>query len=663
MIIISGTTIITDQSGITALELKEAPLTASADDYSNVTALWEQIWSDTSMNNFRNLTKTLSEEYPARQWDIFENEQTPELIAACEWANMTLMNNTAEALTFQTATEYDVLYAVKEGTLPEPRSAIMITGILDSDNSPGANDAAVSVAAVIEVARILDAYSLPFDVYYVLSTAARTNPEYDPAARAFVSWIDGNNIDFLTTLSFDRMLYHRSGYPFGTLLALRNNVDSVYQQGAWLTDLMIEISDAHGYGRLISLEDLGAVKRSFASEMWAIGRSGIILSQGYYPDRYSGNEDDLWDESDYSFSKALEGVSSVASAVVYMADLTGGVPAAYYKNGYLLEDESISQTVTITYRDYVNVTITWPEASTVHSEIVRVEDNTTVYTRSENDGKIVMKYLPTQKGYHYVKVTNMGPNNITYHMNVTYLNDVDGDSLSDPYEALLGTNVYSVDTDLDQLSDDFEIAIGSSPISNDTDNDGASDFQEYQWGSSLLSNDTDSDGISDGREAQLGTSPIKSDSDNDGINDFDEVEIYHTNPLRKDTDRDGLEDGFEIYQLMNPLSPDSDSDSLSDLFEVLNGLNPLTGDSDGDGWGDAYEVEYCMSPTSGDTDLDGIPDGIDWDPQVHWIAVIAPVTVLSIVALLGIYGFFKWRLYKAQDASEKAEKESAEQQR
>ena len=112
---------------------------------------------------------------------------------------------------------------------------------------------------------------------------------------------------------------------------------------------------------------------------------------------------------------------------------------------------------------------------------------------------------------------------------------------------------------------------------------------------------------------------------------------------------------------MNPLSPDSDGDSLSDLFEVLNGLNASSSDSDGDGWGDAYEVEYCMSPIREDTDYDGIPDGIDWDPQVHWIDVVAPVTVLSIVSLLGVYGFLKWRLYRAHDKAEETVREKQEE--
>jgi len=343
-----------------------------------------------------------------------------------------------------------------------------------------------------------------------------------------------------------------------------------------------------------------------------------------------------------------------------MADLSGGVPAAYYKNGQLLVDQEYTQTLTTTYLGFINVTITWPEATTIYSEIVNVELNRTVYSRTENDGKIVMKYLPSLKGYHFVRVLNTGPNNITFHLNITYNNDVDGDSLSDLYEAKIGTNIYSEDTDGDTLGDSLEISIHSNPLSNDTDMDGASDLQEYQWGSSLLSNDTDHDGLLDGVEAQLGTSLINPDTDSDGISDFDEVKTYHTNPLRKDSDRDGLEDGFEIYQMMNPLSPDSDNDSLSDLFEVLNGLNPLSGDSDSDGWGDAYEVEYCMSPTNADSDGDGIPDGLDWDPQVHWIGVVAPVTVLSIVALMGIYGFLKWRVYREQDLAEEEEKSKTE---
>jgi hypothetical protein len=627
----------------------------SNSEYSNVTALWEQIWSQASVNRFRNDTKTISENYPAREWDSFLNKPTENLSAACNWANMSLTSATSDNLVFHNVTDYDVLYAVKEGTLPAPRSVIMITGIIDSGNSPGANDVAVSVAAVLEVARILDGYSLPFDVYYVLSTAGRSEYTYDPAARAFVQWIEDNSIDVLYTMSFDRLLFHLAGYPYGRSLALRYNEDSVYQRSGWLTDLMIEISASQGVGRLLTVPDLENAQRSFAAEMWAIGEPAVHIAQGYYPDSHSGDTDDIWDGPDYSYNKALEGVTSVASAIVYMADLAGGIPAAYYKNGPLLVDQEYTQTITTTYLDLINVTITWPESATVYSEIVNVEQNMTVYSRTENDGKIVMKYLPSLMGYHFVRVLNTGPNNITIHLNITYHNDIDGDSLSDQYEASIGTNIYSKDTDGDSLDDALEVSFNSDPTSNDTDHDGASDFEEYQLGSSLISNDTDHDGLLDGVEVQLGTNLLNPDTDSDGISDWDEVEVYLTNPRRKDSDRDGLEDGFEIDKMMNPLSSDSDNDSLSDLFEVLNGLNPLSGDSDNDGWGDAYEVEHCMLPTNPDTDQDGIPDGIDWDPQVHWIAVVAPVSVLSLVALMGSYGFLKWRVYKKEDAAEEAE--------
>ena len=115
--------------------------------------------------------------------------------------------------------------------------------------------------------------------------------------------------------------------------------------------------------------------------------------------------------------------------------------------------------------------------------------------------------------------------------------------------------------------------------------------------------------------------------------------------MSSDTDSDGLEDGFEVSVGLNPLSPDSDGDSLSDLFEILNFLNPLSRDTDGDGWSDAYEVEYCLSPTSADTDGDGLPDGIDWDPQEHWVSTVVPLTLLSIVLLVVVFSFLKYKVY------------------
>ncbi len=640
-------------------EIFDAPVISSKDsvqlssaEHFNMTELWEEVWSEVSLFGFGNLTQRLSDDYPNRVWDTLSNSPSLNLIAACDWANQTLMNNTADALVFREVTDYGVLYAIQNGTTTNSDSGIVITGVIDSENTDGANDVAVSVAAVLETARVLSDYSLPFDVYYALSTAGRSNPDHDPAAEAFASWMSEQNTNIITALSYDRMLFHKGAFPWGTKLVLRNSADGVYQKTNWLTDLMIMNSANHGTGRLITVPDINTADHSVAWEMWNLGESGVHIAQGYYPDPHSGTEDDTWDNSEYSFFKAREGVASVVSAIVFLSQAREGTPSAFYINSDIPVNQTRSTTALMTYIDYLNVTITWENETTLCSDIVRVSDNTTVYSRTESDNKIVMKYRPLEIGEYTIRVTNLGPNGTPYHMNITHISDVDGDSLNDIEEYNRGTNVYSTDTDFDGLDDDLEISLGSNPLSSDSDLDGASDLDEYTGGSSLLSNDTDSDGLQDGFEVELGTSLIDSDTDNDGLDDLAEVDEYLTNPLRKDTDRDGLEDGFEVTQGLNPLSPDSDSDSLSDLFEVLNGLNPLSTDTDNDGWGDAYEVEFCLSPTRADTDFDGILDGLDWDPQVHWVAVVAPVTVISIISLIAVYGILKFRLYNKQDAAE-----------
>ncbi|MGY5874419.1 MAG: hypothetical protein RTU30_01625 [Candidatus Thorarchaeota archaeon] len=640
-------------------EIFDAPVISSKDsaqlssaEHFNMTEFWEEAWSEVSLFNFGNLTQRLSEDYPDRVWNTLSNAPSPRLKAACDWANQTLMNDTADALVFREVTDYGVLYAIQNGTTTNSDSCIVITGVIDSEDTDGANDVAVSVAAVLETARVLSDYSLPFDVYYALSTAGRSNPDNDPAAEAFASWMSEQNMNIITSLSYDRMLFHKGAFPWGTKLVLRNSADGVYQQTDWLTDLMIMNSANHGAGRLTTVPDINTADHSVAWEMWNLGESGIHITQGYYPDPWSGTEDDTWDNIEYNYAKAREGVASAVSAILFLSQARAGIPSAFYINGDISVNQTRSTTALMTYIDYLNVTITWENESILYSDIVRVSDNTTVYSRTESDGKIVMKYRPLEIGEYTIRVSNLGPNGTPFHMNITHINDVDGDSLNDIEEHNRGTNVYSTDSDFDGLSDDLEISIGSNPISADSDQDGASDLDEYTDGSSLLSNDTDSDGLLDGYESELGTSLTDSDSDNDGLDDRAEVEVYLTNPLRRDTDRDGLEDGFEVTQGLNPLSPDSDSDSLSDLFEVLNGLNPLSTDTDNDGWGDAYEVEFCLSPTRADSDYDGILDGIDWDPQVHWVAVVAPVTVISIISLIAVYGFLKFRLYKKQDAAE-----------
>jgi len=616
--------------------------------YFNATSLFTNIFAEVSKDNVGNNTKDLSETYPNRVWSN-STGASQNLINAWSWADEVLQNNTDGDLSFSHVTDFEHLIAIKDGTGPAPRPAIVLTGIIDSGMNPGANDAAISVAVVLEIARILHDYDLAYDVYYVLLNGVHLSDLVDYGGRAFVQWMVDSGVQTFTTISYDRLMFHRTGYPYGFGLNIRTySSTSNYHDAKWIPDLMIQASSQFGSGYFAHPTDTNIAKRSCAYEMWQVGLPALYVTQGYLYDPQSNTEDDTWDNPDYSIKKASEVASTTAAVIVYMGWLGSGQVPQRYLHGWLNTTEQAEMRLTASLRGFLNGTVTWDSATTLQISIVNSETDEVVYQRTEDDGTAVLKYLIQDLGAYHFNVTNIGGTPTNFSLTVTLHEDMDGDTIKDFDEVAMGTSPYLRDSDLDGLDDDFEVSIGSDPTSSDSDEDGASDYDEFTWGSSLTSNDTDGDQIEDGIEASLGTNPTLVDSDGDGIDDYTEVYILHSNPISVDTDLDGLEDGFEYEMGLNLLSPDSDGDSLSDLFEVLNNLSPFTADTDGDGWSDAYEVEYCMLPNSDDTDQDGIPDGIDWDPQEHWITVVSPVALLTVLMLLMSYSFLKMRVYRRE---------------
>lgn len=615
-------------------------------EYNNITAIWENVFKATSKTRIENHTRVMSQQFSNRIW--FENmTPTQRLQDAWTWANTTLGDNTDGELSFQQVTEYQALVAVKNGTLPEPRTGVIIAGIIDSVETPGANDMGVSVAAVLECARILHDFDLGFDVYYVLTNGHNLDPDYDLGARAFVEWLEENEIQTLTAFTFTRLLFHRVQYLYGTKISLRTyDKTTDYHQTLRMPDLLISISASYGSSRLQHVSDHGVARDSLAYEMWEKGRAAVHVAQGYWHESYSASPADVWNSGDYNYFKATEAVASVLAAIAYIGQMHEGDNPAFYEQGELGNSSTTQQVFSDTIGGYVNATVWWDANVTLRAEIQRDDTASVVYRRTEDDGLIKLRYLSSAIGTYRLVIRNLGSEPTVFGFNLTHLSDCDGDALSDAYEAILGTNPYSVDSDDDGLTDNLELEIGSDPLSQDTDNDGALDGMEYAIGSSLALNDTDQDGLLDGLELELGTNPLLADTDADGLNDYEEVSVYFTDPTNPDTDGDGLEDGFEAQFGLDPLSPDSDNDTLNDLFEVLIGTDALSSDTDRDGWGDAYEVEYGMLPDNVDTDGDFLPDGWDWNPREHWVNEIAPISLLSTTMLLGIYALMKYKAYK-----------------
>ncbi|NOR39292.1 MAG: hypothetical protein GQ580_06875, partial [Candidatus Thorarchaeota archaeon] len=140
----------------------------ASDSSLNVTQLWEEVNSSVSSLNIENYTRTISENYPSRTWSVYNLTPSTHLENAWHWANQTLQEVTSGALTFRQITDHQSLIATQYGADPEPKAAVIITGVIDGDETPSANDAGASVAVVLEMANVLSNYSLGFDIHYVL---------------------------------------------------------------------------------------------------------------------------------------------------------------------------------------------------------------------------------------------------------------------------------------------------------------------------------------------------------------------------------------------------------------------------------------------------------------------------------------------------------------
>jgi len=160
----------------------------------------------------------------------------------------------------------------------------------------------------------------------------------------------------------------------------------------------------------------------------------------------------------------------------------------------------------------------------------------------------------------------------------------------------------TADDDGDGLTNPQEAQIGTDPANPDTDEDGISDGQEVSvYGTNPLVQDTDDDLLYDGGELVYTSDPLNPDTDGDGISDGAEVYIYETNPVVADTDGDGTPDGVEINTGTDPrtapgANADTDGDGLTNAQEAQRGTNPNNGDSDGDGVNDSNEVAAGTDP-------------------------------------------------------------------
>ncbi len=174
--------------------------------------------------------------------------------------------------------------------------------------------------------------------------------------------------------------------------------------------------------------------------------------------------------------------------------------------------------------------------------------------------------------------------------------DADGDGVTDPEEAVLGTDPEDGDSDDDGLSDGEEVELGTLPDACDSDGDGLPDGLEM--GRTEPVDGTDGACFIPDADPATQTDPTDPDTDGGGVWDGDE-----------DWNTDGAVDAWEIDPQIGADDVDTDGDGIWDALEELcklDGGEVDDVDSDGDTLGDADEWLY-------DVDEDGWPNFCDLD--------------------------------------------------
>ncbi len=109
------------------------------------------------------------------------------------------------------------------------------------------------------------------------------------------------------------------------------------------------------------------------------------------------------------------------------------------------------------------------------------------------------------------------------------------DAALEPSSFVIPVPALCVDTDRDGMADLYEEFYHLNPANSadaaeDLDGDTLTNFEEFILGTDPTKPDSDGDGLSDGYEVVFGTDPMNPDSDGDGLFDGDEI-AFGTDPL------------------------------------------------------------------------------------------------------------------------------------
>ncbi len=455
------------------------------------------------------------------------------------------------------------------GWVPQPAPCLMVGGHYDTVSvSPGANDDAVGVAAMLEVARVMSSYAWPLDIYFCAWNAEEIGLLGSNEVAAILS---ARGVSILQYFNIDMLLVADDETPSDARVLVAYNKDSeaTYQDSQYYAELMKMMSNNLGTNLIKT------VSSKSASFWWASDHVSFI-ENGYEQVLFAfesgaANDDayhtstDTWDNPSYNYTLARETIASIAASMAFTMARTYGEPASLKVTDIISPYGSETFYVAITSPTKLAVTADWSVGNPQFSfyapsgTLLGTFQGTTPQLK-----QTIFNLTVASNGLHRLKVSNPNGSQSSVQTEIQYDTDIEGDGTLDRYQYWTLTELYNKDSDNDSLNDAYEIIIGTSPSNPDSD----------------------SDSLPDGWEVTNGFNPLVPDSfldpDGDGLCNLHEFR-NGTDPRNNDSEFDGMPDGWEVEHGLDPLFDDSaldaDMDGITNLEEYLMGLDPQVFDT------------------------------------------------------------------------------------
>ena len=490
------------------------------------------------------------------------------------WLLKKLYNISGGRLELQVIEKHLNVIGKLPGYLPGNNSAIVIAGHYDSwFASHGANEGAAGIAVLLELVEKLSKYEWPLDIYFVAANSRYV--QWGPFGSGEVAnWMFTQGIEPMMIYTIEALLVQDPNVPQNERLEMvyTNTGMSQYYRNHYWADLSVAMSKNYGDDLItaVSSSDFPYWGYRYLSHTYYVERgymNTLIGIESGFIDPAIRTVEDVWTNPAYRYNLGAEMTAAIGGSIAFTMSREYGKPVTQNFNFELPIGESQSYYLVISAPTTINLTARWFGGNASFS-LQDPLDNELAFaayphTSAWNSTDIFSQPV-VDPGLYRLNIENIGMSQVGFELHYSYDTDTNGNGVMDSEEYWIDSALFALDDDGDTLSNAYEIILGTDPQSNDSDHDSMPDLYEIEYGFDPTDpadamEDADSDSLSNLQEYLLGLDPLSPDSDNDALPDAWEVE-YGLNPLFDDSNED------------------PDHDEKTNLDEYLDGTDPLVAD-------------------------------------------------------------------------------------